>query len=540
MPTFDDVSAEEAADLIVIPETLDENRLFVGVEGEPDHWQDGAGLVIPLPVTGSPGAQTFLDGLERTFVTEDCITDVYERRRDGLLGKEPTWSFERDLEEAEKPEEGSEQEEETDEKLEAINAAMRQWWDDAGVHQVLKNFADGLAYAERSYLRLFVPRGRLQTSTSGTPLVNAKNVQEALRYIYVEHLDPDQAVLHLDRDTRLELGVIVFEEDESDVQPEEGDALAVTEMVYAENLEDPNSPTVIRIESGENKQKVTMDLRGQLTLYEGKGCLLVDEGLRSNQRDLNTNRTMLAISNHKTGFPSLVFINVQAPTEEAIGATGATEEIAADYVDGPGRVGFFVSHTEALPDGGEKFARGSVTQFGPVDNENLRESATVARTAIYRRAKQLHAIATAGANLSGDAIIQAQGEYLLSLIGCKEVIDRAGSWLLETAFAFAEVLASSSEPTKDVRAAFDTRVNPGPLSSAMRLVIIKQVDARLLSAETAMGILGVDDIKTERDRLRRERDDLGPVESATLERQQNAIAADQAFRGQTEPAGGEE
>ena len=46
-------------------------------------------------------------------------------------------------------------------------------------------------------------------------------------------------------------------------------------------------------------------------------------------------------------------------------------------------------------------------QFGPVDNSNLRDSAEVARVAIYRRAKQLHALALAGANLSGEAMVQA-------------------------------------------------------------------------------------------------------------------------------------
>lgn len=557
---FDTVSAHDAAALVKPPDALGANRLFAGVatpdrpDGDPDHWQDGDGLSAPLPAAADPNRATYMEALERSFVTEDCIGDVLERRCSGVLGKEPGWSFERDMTDG--MEEGgtpgmtppSEPGEDPppDEELEAVTAAVSAWWDRVGAHDVLKRFVDGLGYGGRSYLRLYVPPGRLNYNGDGVPTLDARSPADALRHIFVQHLDPDQAVIDRDKPTMLDLGVAIFAPESDDIADPVKDDAQDVEMTYLDGFgEDPL--TVIRVIDEEaddteaepvegevvpvEGQRVAMDLRGNLTLFEGCTRPLVDAHMRANQKDLNTARTMHAISNHKAAFPSLVFIGVKPPTEEVTNAAGQKEEVAVGYENGPGQVGFFTTYPEQDREGNQRFTAGSVTQLGPVDNTNLRESADVARVAIYRRAKQLHVLAMKGANLSGEALMQAQGEYLNDLLGVKGIVDRAGKWMLETAYAMAEVLASGGAPSKDIRAVFDCRPNAGPLSSDMRRAILEMYDKKVISLETTMSLLGVDDVEAERDRLRKDREDLGPVEAANLERTRLALQREPGFSG---------
>ena len=535
MPTFDALPATAAAAVVAPPPWLDANRRYAGLptaadpHGAVDHWQGGDGLSAPLPDAADPSAPTYTAALERTFVVEDCIGDVVERRRNGLLGKEPHWTFEREGAEGDAAD-GDAAEATEDEALESVTSAVAEWWDTVGAHDVLKRFADGLAVEGRAYLRLHVPHGLLTWGEDGVPRVTAAGPAEALRLIALEHLGPDQAGLRVDPFTRLPLGVVAFAVDaEPDpVRPAEvaADAPAVAyELTYPASTT-PGAPTVLRhiaaegAAGGAEGARAEFDLRGTLLLFEGRARPLVDEHMRRNQRDLNTARTMLAISNHKAGFPELHFINIKPPTTTEVDAEGARVEVPTGYTSGPGQVGFWATYE----DENGKPGPGSVVRFGPVENENLRASAEVARAALYRRAKQMHALALLGADLSGEAMIQGQGEYLLDLMNAKAEVDRAGKWLLETAWALAENPAGAAVSV-DLRAVFDCRVNAGPLSSAMRQQVLAEFGAGLISRETAMSLLGVDDVEAEEARLRREAEE--PLDPE----RRDAIEAGRALRG---------
>lgn len=504
MPTFDTLDASQAHALISAPDWLDANRCFAGIptpehpEGWADHWQKGYGYAGPLPHDSDAQGDYYRGLLDAVFVTEDCVSDVVERRRNGLLGKEPGWAFETEETDAEGQDPDA-----PNERLDALNAVMAEWWDAGGVHGKLKDFADGLAVAGSPLLRLYVPYGRLQEGANGERGIPAGTTAEAaLQMIAVAVLYPDQGVVYEDPATLRKLGVVAFDPEALTVTAGEGGALPEVELAYLQpDKPEADALTVIRTIGGaEEAEPWEGDLRGALPVYQSHTRPLVSAGVRSNQIDLNTTRTMAAINNHYAGFPSLHFVNVKPPTVRTGDGQGGTQEVPISGMPtGAGQMGFFVSHTNQ--DG--QALNSQLHRVDPVDNSSLRESAREAREAIYRSAKQFHVLALTGAALSGDAMIQAQGEYLLDLLDKKAEVDRAGKWLLETAWAFAQALAGV--PTdKDIRCVFDCRVNAGPLPSSLRQRILEEYGAGVLSLETAMSLLGVDDTQAERDRIKEE------------------------------------
>ena len=512
MTDYSTLLPEDARKLVAPPGDLDRNRAFLGVptpdapDARADHWQRAEGYTGPLPnPTYDPSAGTYTDALEQTFVVEDCLSDVFARKRNGLLGKVPAWTFEPDTDD----------EDADTTEAEAVGLVMQSWAANAGgsgrpLLDVVKAWVDGMNYAGRAYLRVFIPPGRIEMAMAAT------TAEDALKHIFVQHLDADTAVLHVDRTQMQPLGVVVGAADAVEGTLAHGAARdAWVETCYLAEPSEGAATTVRVFDAGTAEpQEWTGDLGGRLTLHEGRLRLLIDPSAVSNQRDLNTHRTMIAINGHKAGFPSLHFVGIEPPTEPVLDSSGnPTRDAAGNPItrpiavkDGPGQVGFWTTQasigSDGQPNGTE---RGQIVQLGPVDNDNLRSDAAVAREAIFRGARQTHALALYGANLSGEAMIQGQGEFVQDLLDAKDVVDTGGRYLLETPWRLACALAGTPERARSVRAVFDCQPSAGPLSAALRATIIEQHDAGLLSSETAMSLLGVDDIEAERQRQRDER-----------------------------------
>lgn len=549
MPDFATITPTDAAALVVAPDGLDERRRLVGArtladpDAQPDHWQDGWGVTAPMPDAADPNGKPYERALKAAFVVEDCATDVWTRKVRGLLGKTPHWSIEPDRDtdgQADPmPKPGTVEASELvargvakvvggklvkaqldPEEMEAaaVEQALRSWAarqaGGQGLVSVLKEWAGGMALVGRDYLRLRVPRGMLRDVAETTPGPDGQPVEtvtrrlvvstpeEALRAIVVEHAWPDQGTVYTDRDTMRSLGVAVFSPaDDGHAGTQDAGTASRVETVYVADGTDEGEAeglTVIRTARGTESDAVALDLGGRLTLFEGRMAPTVTPSVVSNQRDLNTSRTMSALNSHNAGFPEVVFTDIEPPEDEAGNAV--------DYQSGPGKVGFMVSVPKADENGVATGSSGSgtVTRFGPVDNSTLHADQAIARAAIYRGASQYHVLSLTGANLSGEAMIQAQGEFVADLVDGAGVVDAGGRWVLETAWHLACALAGKPKRAGKVRAVFQTRPNAGPLSAAVRAEILKQQAAGLLSAETAMSLLGVDDLDAERERIRTE------------------------------------
>jgi len=551
---FDEIDAQKAHDYVAnsVPTWYDENKKFVGVpedssedieDIEADHWQDGAGFLAPLPPKGDATYDVLIAALENMFVAEDIIGDCLARRCNGVLGKDPQWSFER----LEEQEEGAE--EQTDELIDMINEHVREWWKERNVLGTIKKFMNAVGYGKRSYLRIYVPPGRFEQpveqedgSTVSTFNITASSPEEALNHIYIEHVERDQAFVFMDRHTMNAIGIVVGENEFED-RPEDPARDPDQSHKWAELTYMDGEDTVLKVVSdADGEQSFSYDLRGRLLLYEGKHPLFITDSVKRNQRDLNTTRTQIRINNDNAAFQQRVFINLQPPGSIVTDNDGNEVFQVGTYNRGPGQDLNLVGVAEMDERGNLKYADGRVEVLEPIDNKNLLASAEEARHAIYRMCKQLHVIISGDATSSGESRLQAQGEYLLDLMDMKGVMDASGVWLLETVWALAEQIAGA-ETTKDIKAVFDCRLNPGPLTSEMRRAILEMMDKKAISKETAMSMLGVDDVEAEKERILQESEEIGPMDraSAALTRAQ-ATSADmqtaiELFNPQTDENG---
>ena len=65
-------------------------------------------------------------------------------------------------------------------------------------------------------------------------------------------------------------------------------------------------------------------------------------------------------------------------------------------------------------------------------------------------------------------------------------------------------MLSGAEPTGGIKAVFDCRLNPGPLTTDERRVLLEEYGKGLRSKETTMALLGTDDIEAELERMDKE------------------------------------
>jgi hypothetical protein len=234
--------------------------------------------------------------------------------------------------------------------------------------------------------------------------------------------------------------------------------------------------------------------------------LFVNESMRSNQGDLNTKRTLINITGQKAGFPELHLVNIEPPQDE--------DGDPVDPERGPGKIQYHVSVPEEAesPTGTREKRQGGadVYETDPVDNESLREDAAVARESVYRSAHQLHVHMSKDATASGKSRVQARADYVQDLDDVAEVLNRAGEWMVETAWHLAHQLAGSD--AEDISVNFSCEIDPGPITPKMKKEIREAYRDEIISRRTAQLLYGVEDPEAEIERIREEQ-----VEEATLD-----------------------
>ncbi len=501
----EEITATEAHQLARgnAPDWIEEARRFVGThddgDGDVDHWQDGTGFNGPKPSREDSARDTYMEALEEVFVVEDLISEVIERRKNAVLGQPP------EINVAPAEEEGSEDAEEEAEGLtptEGVARLLSDWWEEEGLTDRWEELLTRVSSEEHALLRLVVSQSILD---DGEP-AGIESVEDALRGIRIELIERDQGLVHEDLRTKKETGVIAFQK-----VTEGGDEVDYTEKTYRRE----GGETALRIEyeggtdlpeGVDRVQESTFDLGGNLMHYQVEDNLLISESVRSNQKTLNTTRTMINITGQKAGFPELHLVNVLSPEDEE-GNPETPER-------GPGKIQYHVSvPKKAQGPGGqteERAGTADVFETDPVDNESLREDADLARRSIYRSAQQLH-VFLSDASASGVSRVQARHDHVSDVEDVAEKLDRAGVWALETAYALATELAGETgEDLLDPGEAemeFSCNVDPGPVPPDEKTEIRKAQGAGFLSLRTALIKYGVDDPEEEIQRIRQEQEE---------------------------------
>lgn len=485
MPTpFDQLSEKDATALLVVPTGYTDNRLMYSG----NMWGDNRFWIGPRPAATDADAATTLAQIEQALISKNVIAEVVGRHVGGVIGREPDWSFgvERELADNEQP---TTEEQALIEEAQALLTAV---WDERGLLAMLQDAAATLLLAGRAPLRLYVPSGLL--TEEGT--IPPGDLAQSIALIYADPApDPAAATVAEDTKTRRPIGIYTFTD---------GKEQAI-ELVYRDGDETINRR--VGQDAG-----YRFDFGGRLPMYEMKRPQFVTPQVRQQQVLINLALTMLGRNVVLGGFLERILLNAQLP------GTYQGEGAARRFVPDAFRVGAGTTNVLAgIPihnDEGEitGYTTPSVVYRDPVPTTTFVETKDAAYRGILEETQQVHALIAGLFNVSGESRIQARSDFLMSLSDTKTQIEQAGRWLLETYLAMASAFAGQPGRFNDLRATFSCRLDAGPISADAMGATRENVAAGLLSTETGMARIGVEDTAAEQAKIASQKEQAATIE----------------------------
>jgi hypothetical protein len=160
----------------------------------------------------------------------------------------------------------------------------------------------------------------------------------------------------------------------------------------------------------------------------------------------------------------------------------------------------------------------SINYRDPVSVQTFDDTERSAYRSILEETNQLHVMINGDATASGESRKQARADFENSIGPTVAQAERAIRWLLETLLAMGAAFAGQPVRYADLRAVVTCRVSSGPISADEQEQTRKNVETKLLSKETGMARIGVDDVDAEQAKIASE------GETASQAQQTNATA----------------
>lgn len=499
MAPFDQMTEQDAQALLVAPDGYEHNRLLY----DGDHWgKDGCFWIGPRPAAGETSASDTLSQIKRALISKNVVAEVVRRHVGGVVGRPIAWSFSiaRELAENEQPTAAEQA------LIDEATALIRVAWDAKGLAAVIQDAAATLLLAGRAPLRLYVPPGLL--TDQGT--IPAGELVESIALIYADPApEPAAATVADDPATRQDVGIFTFTEQTRTEQREQREQTAI-ELSYL----DGDLTILRRVDQTEPAYR--LDFGGRLPMYEMRRSPLITPQVRQQQQLLNLALTMLGRNVVLGGFLERILLNAQLPGTMERQSDGSTRFIPSPFQVGAGTTNVLAG----LPirnDLGEitGYTTPSVVYRDPVPTTTFVETKDAAYRGILEEVQQLHAIISGDAAASGESREQARADFLSSLGDTETQVEAAGRWLLETLLAMASAFSGQAGRFQGLRASVACRLDAGPISALDQQATREHVVAGLLSTETGMERIGVEDTAAEQARIVGEREQSAALQTST-------------------------
>lgn len=476
-----------------------------------DHLQDFEGWIGQLPPATSPEYADARNNVKKGFVSENVIAEVVDRHRSGILGREPLWGFLP----SDVPTPASERRRKLFSKAfklvqttiervlgggrvklaQEADDALTIWWNNRKPRNVLKEALDKALLEERAIVRFLFPAG-LRNEQGQIPL--RTSLSDAVNVPHLQVLTSDRAGIFVDENTLQEFGLYVYQRN---------DNKRIAELTFVEN-----NVTFLRVlVDGEQPKDFTFDLGGRLLMFEFRRAALITPQVMSNQRALNLALTMMMRNVNLAGSLERTILNAEPPKQikripDSTDARGYREEvIEGKWLTGPGATnalnGVFIKN-----ESGEIIGRANpnISYRDPVPVQTFTETRDQFYASILGQCQQRHALISGDAVASGKSRSEARGEYRTSLADSKDPLDDAGRWLLETELRLAAQFCGRTRDFLQLRADFNAIIEDGPVDPSDREQNRSDVQAGLMSKETAMSLNGIEDTDAELERISQE------------------------------------
>ncbi len=505
---FNEWTAKEAAEIIPDrDETWFEMNLAFAAG---DHWQNGQAWIGPMLVDGSEGQQIMMANVEKTFVPQNALGEIVSRHVAGIIGDNPQKHRElvRPLDEGEEPNEA-----ETALLAEA-GALLSTWWNSKqGVvtrngrisrvspQEVFQEATRAMLLTRRGPLRLIIPAKLLTVDEDGRSHIGTRNeggdanaLANVLAKIHLHHPLPSAATVTVDEETLDEAGVYVEKKEKE----------TTAEICFV----DEGGNTILRLVKGDISGAVDypLKLNGRLTMFEMERPLFIDETKRRLQKSLNLARTSESRNIVDGGFLERLYLNTQMPGtwDDDDSQPGGKKFTPSNINLGPNTANFLTGVPIWDDETGQikGYANPQVIFREPTPADVFVNTAEDLYIALLHEAAQLHVLAQGGGSeISGEFIIQARADFETSLKQTKSALDAALTWCFDTVLTLAAAIAGKPTYFDALKVSGSAVINSGPLSIGERQAIISAYEKGLLSKETAVRMLGVENTSAELERI---------------------------------------
>lgn len=405
--------------------------------------------------------------------------------------------------------------------LELIN-----WWfDKRKVQDVIQTVQERGVIFGRAALRWWIPPRFLLNNNGVLEVADPGNDwYRALSYIHLITPLPESGIVLTDPNTMDQVCVYFDEEVKFDGNGGKR-VYKRAELVYLDpnrdNDEDAN--TVIRVVYADRRSplRVTLPLRGGMSMHEIETRSLFTDPVIRTQRQLNLLTTLITRMAETAAFreryiknakpqgtrrpyeegdviPNGGFLEtdegsrvwVVVPEERTLGANTVTELVGLPSTDDRGEV--------------KGHANTDVQVIDPVDPKPYLEAADSTRRRVLRMCGQGHLGGISNAEASGIAYEQARAVFEKDLNKRRVAEEAMLRGLFTSVLAMAEyIMGQEGYFTEAIRITVDQHVNAGPRSPDLVRLDMEAYEGGVLSWETTATKLGVEDIAAERERVRR-------------------------------------
>ena len=257
------------------------------------------------------------------------------------------------------------------------------------------------------------------------------------------------------------------------------------------------------------------DFGGILPVFEMRRAPLITPQIIQNQKALNLALSSVPRNVWTAGERARTLFNVDPPGKEVLRSDGTVEFEKEELPWGASVVNFLQGAPIRKKVGGEEiedYATPSMQVEEPVEVRPSKEAVDIHAWEILSEARQLHAVMTADAAASGISRIVARVEFMGSLMETKPTADACLEWQMNARMAMAEAFTGGRENQRSphpftayLRANAECKLDPGPISPEERTALDQMVQNGRISDETAMALMGIEDVGEEKVRKNAER-----------------------------------
>lgn len=499
---------DDARSRIERPAWLSSHRAFA----EGDHLHAGAGTSIagialgglagwiaPMPPADHALYKSYYDGVVRGFVSSNKVGEVIGRHKAGVVGRQPSRGFESKAPLGD----GVQLSRELTALKQTADAWAAERWETEGMHTGLQNAVSALLYAGRQPARLLLPRGYLVQGNDGSWQIPRASLPQMLKMIRLTYPRPEECTVYIDPDTFEEVGIFTYSKD--------GEYRAEISWVDRSTAtEDKPGLTVVRVLGGNgNVDQRTYDFGGLIPMFEMRRHPLITPQIIQNQKALNLALSSVPRNIWTAGARARAAINLDPPYHEIREADGTITRVREALDWGAGTTAFLQGTPIVDEDTGKVtgYANGQLQVEEPVEVRPSKEAVDIHEWQILAEARQLHAITGADSAASGLKLLVARVDYLGSLNETKPTVDACIEWEMNTRLAMAEAFTggregvrSTHQYTSVLRANVESKLDPGPITPEERSALDALVESGRLSEETALTLMGVEDVAEEKAR----------------------------------------